>query len=78
MGNSAISAILGRGRCGPARPAAYVDGEHGPARGQAGVAVGEQRQGVYALEVLWVDHAAGAVGAYPPQFVPVVRIMVDE
>src|SRR5918994_5351376 len=75
-GSSAISAFLGRGRRGPARPAAYVDGEHGPTCGEARVAVCEQRQGVYALGVLWVDDAAGAVCAYPPQFVPVVRVMV--
>ena len=56
----------------------YVDGEHDPARGEARVAVGEQRQGAYTLGVLRVHHAAGAVGAYPPQFVPVVRVMVDE
>ena len=78
MGSSAISAFLGRGRGGPARPAAYVDSEHGPARGEARVAVGEQRQGAHAFGVLRVDHAASAVGAYPPQFVPVVRVMVDE
>ncbi|HEY6687000.1 MAG TPA: hypothetical protein VI094_12415, partial [Propionibacteriaceae bacterium] len=61
-GSSAISAFLAAGRRGPARPAAYVDGEHGSACGEARVAVGEQRQGVYALGILWVDHAAGAVG----------------
>ena len=41
-GKSAISAFLARGRRGPARPAAYVDGEHGPAGREARVAVGEQ------------------------------------
>src|SRR5215212_3768635 len=51
-GSRAISAALGRGRRCPARPAAYVDGEYGPQRGEAWVAIGEQRQGAYALGVL--------------------------
>ena len=74
-GKSAISGFLGRGRRGPARPAADVYCKDGPPRREARVAVGEQRQGAYALRV---DYAASAVGAYPPQFVPVVRVMVDE
>jgi hypothetical protein len=55
-GSSAISGFLGRSLRGPARPAAYVDGEHGPTRGEARVAVrigaAPQRCAKAAFEVL--------------------------